>query len=188
MLGFRCICICCQHAAPITCIENITSHLHVVIMTHNFNFDIMFLPISAHTSKTWAACRQQIQIRRSLLSVIRVHEGTEDVKWIGLICRCCEKLVTSPFKVSMRSPSRQKSFVTKWQQMSTRRRFPDETFQSLFLNETTRKLFPKSRFNNFLSQIKKVRSGKPSFQPYCKNVMVWWNLERLYKDRQSRLI
>ena len=151
-----------------------------MIRTHNFNFDIRFWPISAHTSKTWAACRQQIQIqihriRRSLLSVIRVHEGTEDVKWIGLICRCCEKLVTSPSKVSMRSPSRQKSFVTKWQQMSTRRRFPDETFQSLFLNETTRKLFPKSRFNNFLSQIKK-ETKKSDQENLLSNlgVKMWW--------------
>ena len=49
-----------------------------MIRTHNFDFDVRFLPISAHTLKAIAACCQQIQIHqiwRLVLSVISVLDG-----------------------------------------------------------------------------------------------------------------
>ena len=79
MLGFRCICICWQHAAPNTYIANLTSHLNAMIRIHNFAFDVRFLPISADTSKTGAACCQHIKtnwIWHSILSVISAPDET----------------------------------------------------------------------------------------------------------------
>ena len=45
-------CICWQHVAPNTYIEFLTSNLHAMIRTHNFDFNIRFWPISALMSKT----------------------------------------------------------------------------------------------------------------------------------------
>ena len=45
-------CICWQHKAPNTYIEDLTSHLHAMIRTHNFDFDVRFWPISAFMSNT----------------------------------------------------------------------------------------------------------------------------------------
>ena len=70
MLGFQFISICGQHAAPNTYVENLTSHLHALIRTHNFDFDIRFLPIRAHTSKNGATCCQQILLHRIQRSVL----------------------------------------------------------------------------------------------------------------------
>ena len=78
MLGFWCICICWQHAAPNTCIKPLTSHLLAIIRSHNFNFNVRRLPISTLTSKTGAACCQQMhRVWCSVVSVISVV----DKKW-----------------------------------------------------------------------------------------------------------
>ena len=79
MLSFWCICICWQHAAPNTYIANLTSHLKAMIRTHNFDFDVRFLPISADTLKTVAACCQHIKIHQiwhSIISVICAPDET----------------------------------------------------------------------------------------------------------------
>ena len=44
--------MCWRHTVPNTCIKNLTSHLHAIIRTHHFNFDVRFWPISALMSKT----------------------------------------------------------------------------------------------------------------------------------------
>ena len=44
-------CMCWQHTVPSTYIKNLTSHLHAIIKTNDFYFDVRFLPISALMSK-----------------------------------------------------------------------------------------------------------------------------------------
>ena len=48
-----------------------------MIRTHNFDFDVRFLPISAHTLKTGAVWCQQIQIHQIWHSVLSVKSVPE---------------------------------------------------------------------------------------------------------------
>ena len=86
ILGYWCICICWQHAALNTYIENQTSHLHAMLRTHIINFEVRFLLISAHTSKTRAACCQQIQIHQIWCLVLSMISVPDNNNWPGKNC------------------------------------------------------------------------------------------------------
>ena len=62
--------MCWQHTAPNTCITNLVSHLHTIIRTHHFNFDVRFWPITTFMSKTI----HPSQIQCLVLSVIYAYD------------------------------------------------------------------------------------------------------------------
>ena len=49
-------CMCWQHTAPNTYIENLRSHSHAIIRTHYFDFNIRFWPITTLNWKPYIEC------------------------------------------------------------------------------------------------------------------------------------
>ena len=64
---------CCQHICTSKLNSTLGTHLHPIIRYHDFDFEIGFWPISALMMKTL----HQSWIRRSVLTVIRIHKVQE---------------------------------------------------------------------------------------------------------------